>query len=124
MSVTKLIYMATEDEVRQFLSQFQTKLTIFNIVFVDREKNRNALMELGITSNMRLEVIKNLVVEDYSHTITDNLLYGYGEMWVFGKDLNGEEIYIKISLGKANKSTICISFHKAEQKMAYPYKNN
>lgn len=114
--------MATEDEVKQFLSQFQTKLTIFNIVFVDREKNKNALMELGITSNMRLEVIKTLVVEDYSHTITDSLLNGYGEMWVFGKELNGEEIYIKISLGKTNKSTICISFHIAEQKMQYPYK--
>lgn len=122
MPNTKLIDMATEDEVKLFLSQFKIKLTIFHIVFVDREKNQNALMELGITSNMRLEIIKNLVVEDYSHTITDNLLYGYGEMWVFGKDLNEEEIYIKISLGKADKSTICISFHKAEQKMVYPYK--
>lgn len=122
MPNTKLIDMATENEVKLFLSQFKIKLTIFHIVFVDREKNQNALMELGITSNMRLEIIKNLVVEDYSHTITDNLLYGYGEMWVFGKDLNGEEIYIKISLGKADKSTICISFHKAEQKMVYPYK--
>lgn len=48
MPIIKLISMATEDEVKQFLSQFQTKLTIFNIFFVDREKNKNALMELDL----------------------------------------------------------------------------
>ena len=43
-------------------------------------------------------------------------------MWVFGKDFNGNEIYIKIALGVQDKNTICISFHKAEHKMNYPFK--
>lgn len=35
--------MGTEDEVKLFLSQFKIKLTIFHIVFVDREKNQNVI---------------------------------------------------------------------------------
>ena len=38
-----LIDMATEDEVKLFLSQFKIKLTIFHIVFIDREKNQNVI---------------------------------------------------------------------------------
>ena len=46
-----------------------------------------------------------------------------GEMWVFGKDVKGQEVYIKITLGLPNSSTICISFHIAEHPMTYPLKN-
>ena len=49
----------------------------------------------------------------------------FGEMWVFGKDLdNGSQLYIKIAMGTANSNTICISFHEAESKIEFPYKNN
>lgn len=34
-----------------------------------------------------------------------------GEMWVFGKDVKGREIYIKIMLGGVGCQTICVSFH-------------
>lgn len=40
-----------------------------------------------------------------------------------GKDVKGHEVYIKITLGLPNSSTICISFHIAEHKMNYPFKN-
>ena len=45
-------------------------------------------------------------------------------MWVFGKDVKGIETYIKITVGKPNMKTICISFHRAEHPMAYPLKEN
>ena len=45
-----------------------------------------------------------------------------GDMWVFGKDVKGQEVYIKISLGQENRQTICISFHISEYKMKYPFK--
>jgi hypothetical protein len=32
------------------------------------------------------------------------------------------EVYIKISLGKPNKSVDCMSFHPAEFKIKYPFK--
>ena len=46
----------------------------------------------------------------------------HGPMWVFGKDVKGREIYIKIALGRKNSSTVCISFHIAEHPMIYPLK--
>ena len=41
---------------------------------------------------------------------------------IFGKDVEGKEVYIKISYGMPNRQAICISFHLAEYPMNYPYK--
>jgi hypothetical protein len=43
-------------------------------------------------------------------------------MWVFGKNVKGQEVYIKITLGFPISTTICISFHFAEYPMRYPLK--
>jgi hypothetical protein len=43
-------------------------------------------------------------------------------MWAFGKDINGEEIYIKIGLGRPNNSTVCVSFHKPDYPIQYQFK--
>lgn len=43
-------------------------------------------------------------------------------MRVFGKDVNGTEVYIKISMEPPDSHTICISFHTAEDPMSYPLK--
>ncbi|MED9996758.1 MAG: toxin [Paludibacteraceae bacterium] len=115
--------MTTQDDVERFLNQFHTKLKIYDIIFRDdRGKNLQALAELDITSNYRLEVIKTIQVEDYSEGPIANSLNQCGDLWVFGKDVKGHEVYIKISLGIPNNKTICISFHKAEYNMSYPFK--
>lgn len=117
--------MATRNEVEQFLSQFKVKLDIWGIVFLDgREKNMQALADLNISRFERLNEIKTIEVEHYSEGPIRDVLNDYGEMWVFGKDVNGIETYIKITLGKPNLKTICISFHQAEHPMTYPLKQN
>lgn len=116
--------MSTKAEVERFLSQFYEKLKIFDIIFRDdRGKNAQALAELDITPRYRLEVIKDIKVEDYSEGPIVDTLNKCGDLWVFGKDVKGNEVYIKISLGIPNGRTICISFHKAERAMKYPFKN-
>ena len=70
-----------------------------------------------------MEVIMNLSCNDYSEDPIVDALNNQGEMWVFGKDVRGNEIYIKITLRKPNAHTICISFHKAELPMSYALKN-
>ncbi len=115
--------MATKDEVKQFLDQFKVKLEIWGIVFLDgREKNMQALLDLNISRFERLNVIKEIKVEDYSEGPIRDVLNDYGEMWVFGKDVNNLETYIKITMGKPHLKTICISFHQAEHPMKYPFK--
>ena len=113
--------MATRGEVEQFLNLFKVKFEIWGIVFLDgREKNYQALADLNITRDERLSIVKSIQIEDYSQGPIKDVLNDYGEMWIFGKDVNGIEIYIKIAMGKPNLKTICISFHKAENKMSYP----
>lgn len=75
---------------------------------------------LGITPSARKEIIKSITSEDYIETIIDN--FSYGDMWFFGKDCNGIDIYIKIALGEPNSNTICISFHTAEHPLKYAFK--
>ena len=117
--------MITKGDVEKFLEDFSLKVKIFGIRFRDdRGKNKNALLELGITPNERLNVIMQLDCYDYSEGPIVDALNNQGEMWVFGKDVRGNEVYIKITLGKPNAHTICISFHKAEYPMSYPFKDN
>lgn len=117
--------MATRREVEEFLSQFKVKLNIWGIVFIDgRDKNMQALTDLNITPTERVEEVKTIQVEHYSEGPIRDLLNDYGEMWVFGKDVKGIETYIKITVGKPNMKTICISFHRAEHPMEYPLKEN
>lgn len=115
--------MATKQEVTAFLDGFHQKLGIWNILYRDdRGKNTQALADLEITPAHRDRVIKSLEPLDYSEgPIADTLNKGK-EMWVFGKMVKGAEIYIKVTMGIAGSSVICISFHPAEKPMKYPFK--
>ena len=114
--------MATQEEVEAFLKQFHQKLKVFSIIFRDeRGKNAQTLADLEITPKYRETIIKAIEVEDYSQGPIVDTLNHLGDMWVFGKDVKGHEIYIKISLGRDNCQTICISFHIAEYRMKYPF---
>lgn len=115
--------MATRSEVEQFLNQFKVKLDIWGVFFLDnREKNKQTMTQLNFRNLERLNVVKNIIVEDYSEGPIKDELNGFGALWVFGKDVDGHEIYIKIALGRPGSNTICISFHLAEHPMQYPFK--
>ena len=58
--------MITRDEVERFLSEFHTKMRVFNVVFLDREKNAQTLATLEITARERDRVIFDIRPEDYS----------------------------------------------------------
>ena len=62
------------------------------------------------------------MVDDYVQGPVVDELNKLGEMWVFGKDVKGREVYIKIMLGGEGCQTICISFHIAEHTLKYPFK--
>ena len=111
------------EEVRAFLEQFNTKVQVFGILFRDdRPKNKEALQILDITPLQRELIVKNLQAQDYVEGPVIDVLNKKCEMWVFGKDVKGREVYIKITLGYQNGQTICISFHIAEHPMQYPFK--
>lgn len=113
--------MKRKEEVEEFLRQFKPKMSVWGVLFLDRGKNVQSLKDLGLTPQMREEVVREIVAEDFCEMIYDTVGH-LGEMWVFGRDCNGRELYIKISLGQPDSKTICISFHIAEHPMNYAFK--
>lgn len=115
--------MVDREQVELFLSELHTKIEIFGIIFRDdRGANQETLQELEIVPSYRKVVIENLQVEDYSQGPIIDELNHHGEMWVFGKDVKGREIYIKVMIVGGKSQTICISFHIAKSPMSYPFK--
>jgi ribosomal protein S9 len=120
---SKFREMITKEQVESFLEELHTKMKIFGILFRDdREKNRKTLQELEIVPSYRKVIIENLCVEDYVQGPVVDELNRLGEMWAFGKDVKGREIYIKVMISGTTSQTICISFHFAEHSLVYPFK--
>ena len=117
--------MATADEIKIFLADFKTKMEFWGIVFLDdRAKNTLTLSLLELTTIQRKKILAQLTFKDYTEgPITDQQFFG-SNLWVFGKTVKQQEIYIKITMGLPSKQTICISFHVAEYPMKFPYQTN
>ena len=117
--------MIAKEDVLSFLSDFKAKMGIWGIIFFDdRAKNTKTLSLIEISPMERNKIIKELKLEDYSEGPIQDVVFMRNDLWVFGKIVKQQEVYIKISMGMPNKQTICISFHIAEHPMKYPFKTN
>jgi hypothetical protein len=115
--------MTSKQEVEKYLKGLKVKMEVFGILFLDdRGKNQQTLHDLEISPGKRKEIIANLKAEDYSEGPLKEKMRGILPMWVFGKEVKENEVYIKISMGMTNNSAVCISFHIAEYPINYPYK--
>lgn len=112
--------MAVRDDVQTFLNDFKVKARTFGIVYYPRQKNTDALLQLGITANIREEIIMKLEVRDYYRGPTEDIDTNRPEFYEFGTQYSGQEIYVKLSLGKFSKSPHCMSFHLPEAIIDYP----
>ncbi len=69
--------------------------------------------------------LKELTVEEYFETKVDKDDLNPPLLFVFGKDINGKLIYVKLKIkGDQQKSVLCVSFHYAKDKMTFPYAIN
>ncbi|MGL5892644.1 MAG: toxin [Bacteroidia bacterium] len=115
--------MSTHDDVGQFLKDFKTKMKIWDVLYRDdRSKNTQTLIDLEIRPIERKNILEMLAPKDYSEGPLSEVLYKGADMWVFGKVIKKKEVYIKITMGAAGASVICISFHLAEHPINYPLK--
>jgi hypothetical protein len=70
-----------------------------------------------------LAIIHALTPEDYCSGPHEDTHERNGvRYFVFGKRVSGQWAYIKLSLGKYNKSAECWSFHPAEDILKFPLK--
>ena len=120
--INLVLIMASLDEVEEFLRGFKVKMSIW-VVFLDtRSKNSQFLIDLEMRPADRKRVLEELKYKDFSEgPIEDSMING-ADMWVFGKEIESTEVYIKITLETKGASALCLSFHTANYSMSYPFK--
>jgi hypothetical protein len=107
-----------------FLKEFKQLVQDEKFYPVPRSVNQQALLNLGLSKQTQKDEIISLTVEDYcSGPNPDRDLPG--QIWVFGKVIKGQEVYIKLKIAEIGSEKIakCISFHPADQQLCFPYKN-
>jgi hypothetical protein len=108
--------------VHEFLLEFKNLIYENRFHIKPNIKNKEGLLELGLTRTQREEIILSLSVTDYnSGPIKDKLNPGY--YWVFGKQIEGIEVYIKLKIieERGVEYAVCFSFHRSESSLKHPY---
>jgi hypothetical protein len=108
-------------QIRDFLRAFKHIGARNGIYVIPRDKNQQALADLGLTRKNRFDIIMFLSVTDYcSGPEPDRDKKGC--IWEFGKIIDGTPIYIKLKIAETDGGDIarCISFHAAEFPLSFP----
>ena len=110
--------------IRDFLVEFK-KIMVKGrgLDIVSRRENIDALAKLGLTKKNLIEEIMTLSVENYCQgPLVDR--DRPGDVWMFGKQIGAEEIYIKLKIAQVGREKIakCLSFHGANFPLCYPYR--
>lgn len=111
------------ETVKAFLDNFKAKARAFGIRFrIERTKNFQGLLDLGISAKEREDTVMKLEPTDYYKGPTENTLDNNGDLWEFGKRVKKNDVYIKLAEGKIDHEAVCVSFHPAERPLSYPLK--
>ncbi len=112
------------DKILKFLKEFKKIVTAGRgLDVIPRRENIACLAELGLTKKNQLEEILNLSVSDYCEGPSPDKDRP-GEIWVFGKEIRGKEVYIKLKIAQVGEEKIakCLSFHWANFPLGFPYR--
>ncbi len=110
-------------QIRNFLRSLKKIAARSGIYVIPRDKNQQALADLGLTRQNRFEIIMSLSVLNYcSGPEPDRDKPGH--VWTFGKIVEGKSVYIKLKVANTDRGQIakCISFHAAEFPLTFPCK--
>ena len=115
---------SSEPHISSFLKEFKLIATTNGGLWLEPRAAKNpSILMLGLTvKTVKLEILSLSVVNYSSGPVLDR--DRPGDLWVFGKEINGHEIYIKLKIATINDKKIakCISFHEAEFPLRYPFK--
>lgn len=132
----KLSIQSKEKEVNEFLGALKNILQNeeFNIdkdLTIVRSKKKGAevkystpytLLDLDYDASDIVARLKELTIREYSETLVDKDDITPPLLFVFGKDISGKQIYIKLKIkGEQTRHVLCVSFHYAKEKMSFPY---
>ena len=114
-----------KDSVRNFLKEFkQIVATGRGLDIIPRRETRDALAELGLTRKNCADEIMTLSVADYCEGPKPDKDRP-GDVWIFGKQIGGKEVYIKLKIAQGGQEKIakCLSFHAAKYPLDFPFQN-
>ena len=89
--------MSNREEVQKFLEEFKTFANVFDIFVIDTEKNIKDLLNLGLTANIRKDIILNLEVENYYRGPNKDRDLPKFDVWEFGVNLNKVDVHQTIN---------------------------
>jgi hypothetical protein len=114
---------AKADEIVRFLKAFKSIAMGRGVDFIPRREFMTTLAALGLTRANCQEELLGLSVEDYCQG-PDEDRDRPGTVWVFGRNIEGKDIYIKLKLAQVGEEIIakCLSFHPAEFPLCFPLK--
>ncbi|MEW6657660.1 MAG: hypothetical protein AB1424_03270 [Thermodesulfobacteriota bacterium] len=106
-----------------FLKEFKQLIQQGNLLVSYSLKNLNSLASLGLTTEIRKEILLSLAVDDYSSGPEPDHNFP-GDVWKFGKEVGDKTIYIKLKIDDQGHRKVakCLSFHIAEHEICYPHK--
>lgn len=108
--------------IRSFLRSCKEHIENERFEFVERRKCLQTLTELEITIDDAETVVLGLHPSNYvSGPESDHDSTKAGDIYVFGADQNSVELYIKLKCD-TKRGCVCISFHRAEWPLKYPYR--
>jgi hypothetical protein len=112
-------------EVEEFLKEFKLLIPTtaqLHLVFRKDGSTQNTMSILGYTkTNVHAELLQ-LTSADYNKHEGDRNQPSSPQVWIFGKQIQGKEIYIKIKKHRAGTKGVCISFHESKWALTYPHK--
>lgn len=79
------------------------------------------LLDLDYEIEDVVERLKELRVQEYSETKIDKDDIHPPILFVFGKEIDGRMIYVKLKIKDSLKKVLCVSFHYAKEEMNFPY---
>jgi hypothetical protein len=116
---------AKRSDIKNFLIEFKKiVVTGRGLDIVPRRENLNALSDIGLTNKNLKEETLALSVQDYCEG-PDLDRDRPGEIWIFGRQVAGKEIYIKLKIAQVGREKIakCLSFHAANFPLCFPYRD-
>lgn len=136
MIAIKLSVQSKEKEIIEFLKELKNILhsegfnidSDFTIIKSKKKSGKEqystpyTLLDLDYDVSDVVDRLKELTIREYSETLVDKDDTNPPLLFVFGKDINGKQIYIKLKIkGSQTRHVLCVSFHYAEEKMIFPY---
>ena len=111
---------ASNKDVSDFLKEFKNHLQNEKFVLVPRDTNLQTITYLGLSITNVKEILLGLTPEDYFKGPSKDTQRPEFMVWEFGKNIDGENVYIKLSNNFSCNRAKCISFHIAAQEIKYP----